>query len=191
MITEYQKLLDLVRQNFASVVWTHKIQEQQAEMYEEQYKRIEFINIFAAALTSCGVFTTFYQDELWVKIVTIILSFITLFITAYLKSFDLKSMAGENKEYANKFLVIRNKMLSVIAELHMMKASLEELQNKYEIILSESNEIYISAPSTNNKAVKRAKIRLEVDKDYTFTDEEIDRFLPDSLRGKIKDDVNE
>jgi hypothetical protein len=188
MKEQYQKLLDLVRQNYASIVWTHKIQEQQAEIYEEKYRFIECINIFTAALTSCGVFSTFYQDQLWVKVITILLSFSTLFITAYLKSFDLKSMAEENKDYANKFLVVRNKMLSTIAEIHMMKNSVEGIQEKYELILSESNEIYISAPSTSNNAVKRAKIRLEVEKDYTFSDEEIDRFLPESLRGKIKDD---
>ena len=79
-------------------------------------------------------------------------------------------------------------MLSTIAEIYMMKNSVEGIQEKYELILSESNEIYISAPATSNKAVKRAIIGLEVEKDYTFTDEEIDRFLPESLRGKIKDD---
>ena len=93
MKEQYQKLLDLVRRNYASVVWTHKIQEKQAEIYEEKYRCIECINIFTATLTSCGVFSTFYQNQLWVKVITILLSFSTLFITAYLKSFDLKSMA--------------------------------------------------------------------------------------------------
>ncbi|MBR6403656.1 MAG: SLATT domain-containing protein [Eubacterium sp.] len=186
MKEQYQKLLDLVRQNYASVVWTHKIQEQQAEIYEEKYKLIETINIFSAALTSCGIFSTFYQDKLWIKVITILLSFTTLFITAYLKSFDLKSMAKENKDYANRFLVVRNKMLSIIAEIHMMKKPADEIQEKYELVMSESNEIFISAPATNNKAVTRAKKRLEVDKDYTFTEGEIDRFLPESLKGNIK-----
>lgn len=30
---EYQVLLDVVRQNYASVVWTHKIQIKQADIY--------------------------------------------------------------------------------------------------------------------------------------------------------------
>ena len=34
-IKQYQILLDTVRQQYASVVWTHKIQEKQADLYAE------------------------------------------------------------------------------------------------------------------------------------------------------------
>ena len=33
---EYEILLDVVRQSYASVVWTHKIQEKQADIYSER-----------------------------------------------------------------------------------------------------------------------------------------------------------
>lgn len=33
---EYKILLDVVRQSYASVVWTHKIQEKQADIYSER-----------------------------------------------------------------------------------------------------------------------------------------------------------
>lgn len=188
MKEQYQKLLDLVRQNYASVVWTHKIQEKQSDIYEEKYRRIECANIFAAALTSCGVFSTFYQDYWLIKVGTIILSFTTVFIASYLKSFDLKSMGKENKEYANKFLVIRNKLLCIIAEIHLMKKTVEEIQEQFETVLNELNECYVNAPTTTDKAVSKASDALKINKDYTFTNEEIDRFLPESLRGKIKDD---
>lgn len=35
---EYQVLLDAVRQNYASAVWTHKIQIKQADIYAVQYR---------------------------------------------------------------------------------------------------------------------------------------------------------
>ena len=187
MIEQYQKLLDLVRQNFASVVWTHKIQEKQSDIYEEKYKKIECANVFAAALTSCGVFSTFYQDFWLIKVFTILLSFTTVFIASYMKSFDFKTLGKENKEYANRFLAIRNKLLSIIAEIHLMKKPVEEIQEQFENIMNELNECYVNAPTTTDKAVARASEALKVNKDYTFTDEEIDRFLPNSLRGKIKD----
>ncbi len=188
MKEEYQKLLDLVRQNFASVVWTHKIQEKQSEIYEDKYKKIECANIFTAALTSCGVFSTFYQDFWLFKVLTILLSFVTVFIASYMKSFDFKTLGKGNKEYANKFLVIRNKLLSVIADIHLMKKPVEEIQEQFETILNELNEYYVNAPTTTDKAVSKASEALKVNKDYTFTNEEIDRFLPESLRGKIEND---
>ena len=47
---EYQVLLDVVRLNYASVVWTHKIQEKQADIYAAQYKGIESFIVILAAL---------------------------------------------------------------------------------------------------------------------------------------------
>ena len=49
IMQDYQVLLDVVRQNFASVVWTHKIKEKQADIYAERYKLLETINVIVAA----------------------------------------------------------------------------------------------------------------------------------------------
>ena len=57
---DYQVLLDLARQNFASVVWTHKVQEKQADIYAESYAKLQTINIIAASITSCGIASTIF-----------------------------------------------------------------------------------------------------------------------------------
>ena len=51
---EYEILLDVVRQSYASVVWTHKIQEKQADIYSKRKNILDTINIIVATLTSCG-----------------------------------------------------------------------------------------------------------------------------------------
>ena len=45
----------------------------------------------------------------------------------------------------------------------------------------------VSAPSTTQKAVDRATEALKVDKEYTYTEEEIDNFLPPALRGEVEE----
>ena len=83
---EYQVLLDVVRQNYASVVWTHKIQIKQADIYATRYRRLENFNVILAAATSCGAVSIFAdQDSFVLKIATVILSFITTAVTTYLK----------------------------------------------------------------------------------------------------------
>ena len=49
-------------------------------------------------------------------------------------------------------------------------------------ILKELDEIDQSAPNTTEKAVKLARKALNVSKDNTFTEDEINAFLPDGLR---------
>ena len=83
-MNDYQVVCDLIRQQFASVVWTHKIQEKQADIYAERYSMLETANIIVAALTSCGVVGLIFQGEesLWLKIVTAFFSFATLAIVS-------------------------------------------------------------------------------------------------------------
>ena len=185
---DYQVLLDLVRQNFASVVWTHKVQEKQADIYVEYYAKLQTMNIIAASITSCGIVSTIFAGDafqLVLKIVTATLSFFTLCITAYFKSFDLQTLGKQNKEAANQFLVIRNELLQIIGDIHIQKESLQDIEGRYSDIIRRLNELYVSAPSTTDKAVKRATQALNIKQEYTYSEEEIDRFLPTSLRGKV------
>ena len=186
MNTDYQILLDEVRQNYASVVWTHKIQEKQADIYHRQYAKLETANILAASATSCGLVSTIFCDNIWAKIIAAILSFITIAITAYFKSFDLKEMEKQNKEYANKFLIIRNRLLHIICDLHMKQRNVAEINTEYSSIIDELNKLYVAAPLTTQKAVDKATEALKANKEYTYIEDEIDNFLPPALRGEVE-----
>ena len=184
---EYQVLLDIVRQNYSSVVWTHKIQIKQADIYATRYRRLENFNVILAAATSCGAVSIFAdQDSFVLKIATVILSFITTAVTTYLKCFDLKAMEKQHKDAAEHFLVVRNELLHLIGEIHMQEKSVNELDEKFHGIEETLNALYLSAPSTTDDAVVAASIALGTNKDYTYTNDEIDRFLPPTLKGTIK-----
>ena len=175
-------LLGVIRQNYASVVWTHKVQEKQAEIYNKRYGILETINVFVAALTSCGIITTIFLDNLLAQIVTTILSFITLGITAYFKSFNLKELENQSKSFANQFIVIRNELLQLIADIKINGKDFSQINKTYEEVMGKLNKLYVDAPSTTQKALEMAEKALKTKKEYSFTDEEIDIFLPKQLR---------
>lgn len=183
---KYQILLDIVRHNYASAVWTHKIQEKQAEIYHKQYAALESINIIAAAFTSCGIITTIFVDSLIAKIASAVLAFLTLSITAYYKSFDLKNMEQKHKESANKIIVIRNELMEIIAEIQLQEKPIKDIEIDYLNIMNRLKNLYVDAPSTTTRAVKKATKALNVNNEYTYNEEEIDHFLPPALRGRIK-----
>ena len=184
---EYQVLLDVVRQNYTSVVWTHKIQIKQADIYASRYSCLETANILLAAVASCGAVSIFAdQDSFILKIVTVIFSFATTALAAYQRSFDLKTMEKQHKDAAEHFLVIRNDLLHLIAEIHMQKETVNELDKRFHEIEEKYNSLYLSAPSTTSAAVKAAAEALGENKEYTYTSDEIDWFLPPALRGFVK-----
>ena len=187
-----QILLDIVRQNFASVVWTHKIQEKQADIYSEKYRMLETINIVVAALTSCGVIslvTDTNKESVLIKVATCICSFITVSITAYFKSFDLKSLEKQHKDAANQFIGIRNELRQIIADIHMSNRAISDIESDYKEIMNRLNELYATAPITSDKARARAEQTFKKEKNNFYDEDEIDRFLPPALKGRLEDEA--
>ena len=59
---------------------------------------------------------------------------------------------------------------------------IEELRKQSDVLLDDLNKVYMNAPRTTDRAVARARKALEKNKDNSYTDEEINRMLPNSLR---------
>ena len=182
VIDNYQVLEDAVRDSYGGVVWTHKIQEKQADICAVKFKKMETVNIVAASLTSAGIIAIIFTDPLWLKLISAIVSFATVYITAYYKSFDLQKLVASHKATANKIIAVRDKYKVLLTEIKLQSDSVENLLTKYNALVKETNGIYLEAPTTTDKAVEMAREALKVKKDNTFTDEEIDSFLPQSLR---------
>lgn len=179
-------LEDVVRDSYASVVWSHKIQEKQADIYAEKFKKMETVNIGAASLTSVGIVALIFTDPLWLKLASALISFATVYITAYFKSFDLQKFITSHKAAANKLIAVRDQYKVLLTEIKLKVDSVENLLSRYKELVEKTDAIYLEAPTTTDEAVDKASEALKVKKDNTFTDAEIDSFLPLSLRRENK-----
>ena len=182
MVDKYSILEDSVRDMFARAVWSHKIQEKQADIYQTRYKWMETVSILCASLTSVGILSTIFTDQLWVKIVSAILSFGTAFIAAYVKSFDLSALTKLHKEAANKLLIVRNEITGLLTSIKLKEKPVADLEYRYLALMDKANEVYKDAPTTTDKAVALAKEALQVTGDNTFSKDEIDSYLPLALQ---------
>ncbi len=182
MIDSYKVLEDTVRDSYAGVVWSHKIQEKQSDIYAERYKKMEIVNIAAASLTSVGIVAMIFTDPLWLKLVSALISFATVYITAYYKSFDLQKLGASHKATANKLIAVRDQYKLLLTKIRLQSDTIETLLTDYGELVKELDAIYLEAPSTTDDAVARARESLKVTQDNTFSAEEIDLFLPESLR---------
>lgn len=177
-----------VRDTLGSVVWSHKIQEKQADIYAVHFKVMETAKILSASLTSVGIVSLIFTDQLWIKLVSALISFVSVFVSALFKSFDLQTIVGQHKAAANNLLAVRDDLKLLILQIKLQKNNPETLSERYEEIVHQLDKIYADAPNTTDKAVELARIALNITKDNTFTDEEIDGFLPVELR-KVEEDV--
>lgn len=184
IINKLEILEGQIRQIFAGTVWTHKIQEKQADIYLAKYKCLENWRIGLSAVTTSGIITVVFIDKFWLKVVTAIISGVSFFINSYFKMYDLKSLYKQHKTSAIDLLELREELISVLCDIKLGKYDEISLSEKRDEVLKKQMSIYKKCLDAEGKAVDRASDNLKRRQDNTYSDEEIDSYLPVIARKK-------
>ncbi len=122
------------------------------------------------------------MDESWIKIVSAVISVISIFINLYFKTYDLLGLAEFHKQSALEFLKIRENLITLLCEIKMQNIDEEELIKKKNENLDTLMELYKNTKDASKKAVDLASDCLKNRGDNTYSDAEIDSYLPIFLR---------
>jgi hypothetical protein len=109
-----------------------------------------------------------------------------LALNAYTKDYDLGELAQKHRQAGADLWLIREQYLSLITDLKMGETPIESLQSERDRLIENLHSIYSGSPSTTYKAYKKAQEALKQSEDMTFSDEEIDAFLPQALKKNQK-----
>lgn len=171
-----------IRECYGRVVWTHKTQEKCADIVLRRHNQVKIVQIILSALTTTGVLVAVFGEVQWVGIATAALSAILFAINTYVKGHDLGEIAQKHAEAACDLWDIREKYLSLLADIRANQASAEEVAERRDALQERLFKSYKGAPKTINKAYALASKSLKVNEELTFSDAEIDNFLPKELR---------
>ncbi|MBB4020086.1 SLATT domain-containing protein [Daeguia caeni] len=173
-------LEDQIRECFGRVVYTHKTHERMADNCAKKLNRFKVGQIVLTAATSTGAVGVVVTNETWLEVATVLVSFLTLFVTTYLKNFDLGATAQKHRDAAAKLWNVRECYLSLLTDLPALdRQAAVERRDELQTMLA---ALYQSAPQTDGKAYVEAQKRLQKMEDMTFSADEIDCFLPLSLK---------
>lgn len=185
---EVKILESQIRECFGRVVWTHKTHEKCSDIYTEQLKSLKTIEIFLSAITTTSLLVTIFGDSKIAAIVAAICSTIILAINIYTRDYDLGKLSKSHADVAWKLWSIRETYTSLLTDIKIGSLTVDEIKVKRDELQKSLDEVYQNAPRTNSKAYEAASKALNKDgvintgEEFTFTDEEIDRFLPLDLR---------
>lgn len=175
-------LEDQLRESFGRVVYSHKTHEKCADILLSRLARIKFFQIVLSALAATGgisVLVGTNQVGVWASL---LLSTALLILNLYARSDDLGGIAQRHRDTGSKIWIIREKYTSLIADLRMGIFPVGTLTKRRDDLMYELSAIYKQAPSTNRKAYRRAQEALKKSEEMTFSDAEIDDFLPEKLK---------
>lgn len=172
-----------IRECYGRVVWSHKTQEKCADIIMKRNNLLKWLQIILSTLTTTGLVVTIFGDDvLWVKIVSAIISAILLLLNTYLKSKDLGAIAHQHSDAAADIWNVRESYLSIITDLKMDDTNVETIKKRRDKLQEQLAVIYKGSPRTISRAYDEAKKALKLNEEMTFSDEEIDCFLPVELR---------
>jgi len=171
-----------LRECYGRVVYSHKTHEKCADILLTRLSKIKLSQIILSAITTGGFIAALFGSGKEGAIIGILISTSLLVLTAYTKNYDLGEIAQKHKQAGNDLWLIREKYLSLLTDLKMGEKPLENLQETRDELIEELHNIYSGAPSTNYKAYRKAQDALQKFEDMTFSDDEIDAFLPKELK---------
>lgn len=173
---------DQIREVYGRLVYTHKTHEKSADITMKKWNSIKIWQIIISTAVTSSLVASLFGDAVYATVLSAILSAISLGINLFLKNYDLGKQAQQFSDSANKLWVIREKYLSLLTDIRIGTPDITELQKKRDELQESLSEIYKIAPRTSYKAYAAASKSLKELEEMTFSDEEIDKFLPRQIR---------
>jgi hypothetical protein len=171
-----------LRECFGRVVYSHKTHEKCADLLLSKLSRIRIWQMVLSAATTGGLVVGIVGKNQAGTIAGLVISTVLLVLNAYTKDNDDGALAQKHRKTGNDLWLIRERFCSLLVDVAMKEKPMEKLQEQRDELIEQLHAAYAAAPSTNSAAYKQAQDALQKNEDMTFSDEEIDAFLPKELK---------
>ncbi|HMC56809.1 MAG TPA: SLATT domain-containing protein [Gemmatimonadaceae bacterium] len=174
-----------LRECFGRVVYSHKSHEKAADHCLTRLQRVKFWQILLSAITTGGLIVAVFGDTTTSRFAAMLSAFLStalLALNTYTKDVDPGTSAQRHKETAARLWSIRESYLSLLTDLRSRAIGVQTIRDTRDSLQKELSAIYESAPRTTSDSYVDASTALQQREELTFSDEEIDTFLPGELR---------
>lgn len=174
------KLESQIREAFGKVTYTQTCHEKLIKRLYKTNERIKVFQIVLSALTTGSFLATLVSDKATAGIVGSVLSLGLLILNTYVKNFNLIETAQKHQKASDILWKIREEYTSLLTDFEILE--LEEIMLKRDDLQVRTAEVYSNSPRTDDKSYKQAQKALKAEEEQTFSDNEIDVMLPNSVR---------
>jgi len=171
-----------IRECFGRVVYSHKTHEKCADILLARLSWLKNSQIALSVLVSGSLFTALFGEHPARVVIATVLSAFLAGINLYFKNYNYGQIAQSHKDTSDRLWNVRESYMSLLTDMTagILKAS--QIIDKRDKLQKELGTIYSRAPRTNSSAYRKAQEALKYNEDLTFSEEEIDVFLPDILK---------
>jgi hypothetical protein len=175
-------LLAAARELYGRVVYSHKTHEKEREICTRRVRLMTRINITLTGLTTFLAILTAAIPATAALIATAVSATATVCFVVWQSSADPAGQESRNRVIGKELLWIREQFLLFVADCHGTMPP-DQLQRRLEMLTRELTAVYKFSPDTSPEAYAAADKMLKSGH-FTFSDDEIDSFLPAELLKK-------
>jgi len=177
------ELLDAqVRECYGRVICAYVAHDRCSEILLCRLENVRLLQIILSSMTTAGCVGVTFARSASAGVAGVVLSFLLLALNAYTKSHDLGMVAQRHRQAAADLWLLREKYLSLITDLSIGGESLDALKARRDELLEELHKVYTHAPAAGSLARGQTWDALRKSGEMSFSDAELDLFLPHALR---------
>lgn len=173
--------LQIIRESFGRTVYSHKTYEKEFEIQEFKSNIFKWSNIVILTIGSSTLLATLITDRNELLITGSVFTALGLALAIFQLSFNPEEKAYKYKQSANQLWQIREKYTCLIADIMSEKIKDDDVHLKRDALLKELDLVYKNSLPTSATAYCKASKALKELEEFTFSDSEINKFLPKDL----------
>lgn len=174
------KLESQIREAYGRVTYSQTCHDKFINQTVKLDNNIKIWQIVLSGVTTSGFVMSIFLNNNIANILGAIVSLALLILNTYIKNFDLSGIAREHKKASDLLWKIREEYVSLLIDFEMLEA--DEIIKKRDELQERTWEVYSNSPRTNAKSYKAAQKALKSEEEQTFSEDEIDIMLPNSIR---------
>ncbi len=174
------RLESQIREAYGRVVYTQTCHEKMIQRLIRNNSVMKIIQIVLSTLTTGTFIVTIFTDERISSVVGVVLSIVLLMINSFNKSFKLSELTQKHQVAANQLWKIREEYVSLLTDFELLKP--EEIMKKRDELQNRTASVNNEAPRTDAKCYRETQKALKIEEEQTFSEQEIDSMLPNSIR---------
>lgn len=174
------KLESQIREAFGKITYTQTCHDKLIHRLLVLNDRIKLGQIILSAITTSGFIAAIFSNNAFTSILGTIVSLALFILNTYTKNFNLVETVQEHKKASDLLWKIREEYVSLLTDFEILQV--EEIMNKRNELQDRTAEVYSNSPRTDAKSYTAARKALKVVEEQTFSEQEIDIMLPNSIR---------
>lgn len=180
MLEYKEKLESQIKDQYGKLVYSYTCHWEEVSILKKTSAMVKWIDIILTAVSATGMVSFFIFDSKCLAAIGAVFSALSLAITLFSKEYNVDDKIISHQKSADDLWTVREKYISLLTDMGEIR--IDEVRKRRDELMEESTVIYKTALPTSAKAYERAQNKIKNEEYQFFTEDELDKMMPNHLR---------